>query len=446
MINNISGFPELLPNEQIAFDKVVNITKAVFESYGFTPLETSAVERVDTLLSKGGDHEIYGLYRLADKEGKSKKELALRFDLTVPLSRYIGQNFGHLTFPYRRYQIAPVWRGERPQTGRYRQFYQCDIDIIGHEVLDLAYDAEILKVAYDALKAIGLKNFVININNCNLLLGIMNVVGVPQQTRAYVTRIIDKIKKIPYATFVDELLIRGLSKEQIEQLRGMILEARSNKECISYFKQFAHDEVLKKGLEELQEVLDTAYSFGLPQNVICITPSIARGLNYYTGTIYETISLDHLELGSICGGGRYANLVSTFGNKTCPGVGVSIGLSRLVLELINKGAITSNTQTTAVVLVTVQNRQLLNDYIRITECLRAAGINTELYLSNNSLGAQMKYAAKKSIPFVVIADKAELESNMAILRRMETGGQQTLHIEELAGACSGHGNPIVTQL
>lgn len=430
MLTNISGFPELLPNEQIAFNRVVEKIKAQFELNGFIPLDTPAVERVQTLLAKGNDNEIYGLHRLAEGGGAKEKDIALRFDLTVPLARYVAQRYGQLTFPYRRYHIAPVWRGERPQAGRYRQFYQCDIDIVGNGELPLVYDAEALSVIYSVFKAIGLERFIVKINNRFLLTGLIKSFGVSEDSVSDVMRTIDKADKISKDALKNELNNHGISFDNIEILCDLIQKRMSNKEWIGYLTSICSDPEFFAGLKELKEVVKLLQNFGVSDQYIQIEPTLARGLNYYTGTVSEVTLLDYPELGSVCGGGRYDDLASSFSNKKLPAVGFSIGISRLIPKLIESGIINANQETPAIVLVTVQDAKFMPNYIEIANNLRKNNINTELYLAQKSLGVQMKYASKKGFRFAVIANEAELESQKIILRSLSDGKQDLMSIDK----------------
>lgn len=432
MVTNISGFPELLPREQIAFNRVVQIIKQQFELHGFTPIDTPAVERASTLLAKGNDSEIYGIHRLADEGGSKEKDLALRFDLTVPLARYVAQHYGQLTFPYKRYHIAPVWRGERPQAGRYRQFYQCDIDIIGDGELPLIYDAEALSIIYKVFKQIGLERFVIKINNRFLLTGLLKSFGAEEETLPTLMRIIDKADKISRDALSVELEQQGLPHAHITLLLDLLEKNISNKAWLEYLPTICNHPEFITGLEELSSVLHSLKAFGVEEQHIKIDAALARGLNYYTGTISETKLLDYPELGSICGGGRYANLAESFSNKRLPGVGMSIGISRLIPKLIEAGIIKADMETPASVLVTTQNQSLMNEYIKIAQLLRDNGVNTDIYLAPKPLAAQMKYANKKGFVFAIIADEAELREDQLILRKLTDGSQQIIKITELS--------------
>ncbi|CAL7963586.1 Histidine--tRNA ligase [Alphaproteobacteria bacterium] len=430
MLNNISGFPEFLPRDQIAFNRTVEIIRRQFELYGFTPLDTPVVERISTLLAKGNDSEIYGIHRLADVDGAEKKDLALRFDLTVPLARYVAQHYGNLTFPYRRYHIAPVWRGERPQAGRYRQFYQCDIDIIGDGALSLIHDAEVLSVIYNVFRAIGLTRFIIKINNRYILTGLIKAFGISEGNISPIMRTIDKAEKITSDILQSELISQGLSMSDAGVIVDITSRQMSNAEWIRYLKALCTNEEFVTGISELQEVLHNTQAFGIPNSFLQIAPALARGLNYYTGTVSETRLLDYLELGSVCGGGRYANLAGTFSSKQLPGVGFSIGISRLIPKLIEAGIIKAEAETPARVLITTQNPDFMLQYIQMAKILRDSDINTELYLARKSLGAQMKYANKKGVDFAIIADKAEFDAGQIILRYMASGAQSTATIED----------------
>lgn len=423
MLNNISGFPEFLPNEQIIFNFVLNIIKEKFELYGFIPLETSAIEKVTTLLSKGNDNEIYGIYRLKDEN--SKKELGLRFDLTVPLARYVAKNYGSLAFPYKRYQISPVWRGERAQSGRYKQFYQCDIDIVGDTTLDTAYDAEVVCVIYDIFKAIGLKNFTIKINNRNILFGLIESFEINDVNA--VIRIIDKIEKISKETFIEELTKINITKELIDLILEIKHKSQLNNNTIEYMQNICTNAKMQKGIEELKEILKLIESFSVKN--IKFDPMLARGLDYYTGSVFEIILNDFPDIGSICGGGRYDNLVSSFTNKIMPGVGLSIGVTRLIPKLLELNFFDIKDFGISKVLITMQEREMMDKYIAITNKFRKNNINTELYMQNKPLSSQMKYANKKGFNFVVIANKEELNNNQIIIRNLFTGEQKITTIE-----------------
>ena len=437
-VTHISGFQEFFPNEQLAFESLIKIIKNNFELYGFVPLDTCVVEKSSTLLSKGNDSEIYGIYRLAGEEGNNKKDMGLRFDLTVPLARYVAKNYGNLTFPYRRYHIAPVWRGERPQAGRYRQFYQCDIDIIGDGELSQLHDGEILSVICSIFQQIKLPNFTIKINNRKLLTGIIKFCDISDNNIAAVMRVIDKIGKITSEKMKEELLDLGLSDNNADMLIDLTNRKMDNAAWIDYLDGMnISNQDFTEGLFELKEVMKNAEDFGADMNSIEITPALARGLTYYTGTVYETILNDYPELGSICGGGRYANLAENFTNKRLPGVGISIGISRLFPKLLELGLIDADKSSSADLLITAQDKECLPRYLEIGKMLRDIGVNLEIYLENKSLSSQLKYAGKKGFGFVLIANKSELENGNVTIRNMNDGEQEILKISELVEYFNG---------
>lgn len=431
----ISGFPELLPNTQIAFNNMRNTIEQHFILHGFNPIDTPAVERVDTLLSKGNDNEIYGLYRLADPN-QQKKELALRFDLTVPMARYVAEHYGQLIFPYKRYHIAPVWRGERPQSGRYRQFYQCDIDIIGDGELDKAYDAEVIAILCNVLKDLQVPNFLIKINNRQVLTGLLQGINVKEDLLADTIRILDKMDKITREDLYQQLKDLGLDQAQISILEQLInYQVQNNNETLDFLATLTEHADLLAGITDLRNLLFWLEAFSVDMQTVCITPTLARGLNYYTGMVCETVMLDHPEIGSIGGGGRYANLAASFINKSLPGVGLSIGISRLFPKLLELGVINATENTSATVLVTVQNRELLPYYLAVANYLRYYHIQTETFLADKTLGQQMKYASRKGFAWTVIANTEEMENQQVILRNMATGEQKTISWEDMLEMC-----------
>jgi histidyl-tRNA synthetase len=427
--SEISGFPEFLPNEQIAFNRVVDSIKHYFELYGFTPMDTAAVERVKTLLAKGNDNEIYGLYRLCDK--KSKKDLGLRFDLTVPFARYVASNSTHLIFPHKRYQISPVWRGERPQYGRYRQFYQCDADIIGDRSLSLEHDAEIISMITDILTSLDIPSFRTAVNNRKVLSGFLKTVA-PAEKISDIMKLIDKISKISVGEFDSSLNELINSEENVLKLK-IFLEAEKkgdNFELLRWFKGLNFNEEFNRGVDELITIFQILKKLGIDDNKVKISMKLVRGLTYYTGSVFETTFIDGFDDGaSISGGGRYDNLTNMLSDKSFPGVGATIGISRIVPKLIEKGLIETNKMTPALVLVTVQNREFIGSYMKIAAKLRKIGVKTEIYLQDKSLKAQLSYADKKGHGFTIIANEIELLEGKAILRNLKTKEQHIIRTE-----------------
>jgi histidyl-tRNA synthetase len=426
--SDISGFPEFLPNEQIAFNRVIDLIRNNFESHGFVPMDTAAVERVSTLLAKGNDNEIYGLYRLCD-EG-SKKDLGLRFDLTVPLARYVASNSTQLIFPHRRYQISPVWRGERPQHGRYRQFYQCDIDIVGDGELSYEHDAEIISLVTETLNSLNIPPFQTKINNRKILSGFLRTI-VAFDKILDVIKLIDKSLKISITEFDESLMELIDSKENISKLKNFLEVEKNgdNFEILKWLNTLNFNEEFDAGVTELNNVFQILKKLEINEDQIRISTRLARGLSYYTGIVFETTLLESKDGISIAGGGRYDNLTEMMSNKSFPGVGATIGVSRLVPQLIEKGLISTDKMTPAIVLVTVQNRESIGSYMKIAAQLRKIGIKTETYLQNKNLKAQLSYAAKKGYNFVIIANEIELSEKRAILRNFKTKEQHIINTE-----------------
>ncbi len=416
-ISPISGFPEYLPAQQRAFDAITAKIRHAYESFGYTPLETAAVERTEVLVSKGIDaKEVYGLRRLAaimganDDDTTGAKELALRFDLTVPTARYVAQNYGQLVFPFRRHQIQPVWRGERPQKGRYRQFHQCDIDYIadGAGNLPLAADAEILACAFTALSSLGL-NFTMRVNNRKLLNGLFAQAGIAEENRTAAIKIIDDIEKQPTAV-------------TLEKLQALTPKATELLNVLSQKSPVVVDNDTREGWEELQSVLANTQAFlGHDIQYIKADYTIARGLDYYTGTVVETTLHDAPELGSICSGGRYENLAESLSDRALPGVGISIGLGRLGMWMVEQAPWQDYAATPAQLYVAF-------GLGTVASKLRAAGLNVEEGLEDKPLGKQMMTAEKRGLTHAVVG----MEGDTLTLRTFATRSDEHLTISALA--------------
>ena len=422
----VSGFPELLPEQQIVFNRGLDIIRSNFELFGFAPIETPSVERKDILTSKGGEEkEIFALSRLFTEPNESPDtDVALHFDLTVPLARYVAQHKDKLTFPFRRYQMQKVWRGERPQKGRYREFYQCDIDVIGRNSLGLINDAEMPAVIYRIFREMQIGAFIIRINNRRLLQGFYINLGIPDDKVADVLRVVDKIDKISRERVQQDLITRlGVAEAHataIVELAGMdaptdeLLNTLRNSPSMS-------NATFAQGVNELSEVVAGVRNLGVPDDYFKVDLTIARGLGYYTGTVYETRLLTHPELGSICSGGRYDDLASFFTTDKLPGVGISIGYSRFMMTLIENGVLPAGSATPAKVLVTVLDPTQMQHYLRIAADLRGNAIPTEVYLEKGRLGDQLKYASRKGFRLAVIAGESEFASNQVKLKELATG-------------------------
>ncbi|MCF0124881.1 MAG: histidine--tRNA ligase [Clostridia bacterium] len=422
----LSGFMELLPNEQILFEQMKNKIEQTYQKYGFLPLDTPVIELSEVLLAKAGGETEKQIYRF----NKGENDLSLRFDLTVPLSKYVAKNYGNLSFPFRRYQIGKVYRGERTQKGRYREFYQCDIDVIGDGELDLINDAELPSVIYSIFTNLGFKDFTICINNRKILNGLFEAIG-QKEASVEILRIIDKIEKIGKTAVIEELQKIGVNNDSIEKIINFIEIQGSTGEKIEKLKELKlENEVFKTGVAELEYVVKNMRLFGLPEQNFKVDLTIARGLDYYTGTVYETFLNDYRELGSICSGGRYENLAEYYTDKKLPGVGVSIGLTRLFYKLNELNLIKAETKAISEVLV-IPMVEDLKIPIEIATKLRNKGVNTEIYLNNKKLKAKFKYADKLEIPKVIIVGEDEIATRTVKIKDMVTGEEKTIGIEEL---------------
>ncbi len=437
----MSGFPELLPDRQIVLNRCIDTVRRRFELSGFAPIETPSVERVDVLTSKGGDEkEIYAIRRLA-AEGDAEAEFALHFDLTVPLARYVAQHKEQLTFPFRRYQIQKVWRGERPQQGRYREFYQCDIDVIGRNTIGLMNDAELVSVIFGVFTELEIGRFVVRINNRKLLQGCYQHYGIAVDQVPAVLRIVDKLEKIGREKVIGELT-ESLSVDAAlgQALVGFAELDMPTDELLNRLSELpmVANESYATGLDELRSVVDGIRSLGVPDEVFRVDLRIARGLGYYTGTVYETTLVDHADLGSICSGGRYEDLASHFTKDKLPGVGISIGLSRLVFALLERGVLTVGASTPARVLVTVMDVELTAHALSVAATLRAAGVATEVFLEpKKGLGDQLRYASKKGVAFVVIAGTDEIAAGVVKVKNLATGIESTCNPTEILATVRG---------
>ena len=421
----LAGFMELLPNEQILFNQMMQTIEKVYQKFGFLPLDTPVIELSEVLLAKAGWETEKQIYRF----NKGDNDLSLRFDLTVPLSKYVAKNYGNLSFPFRRYQIGKVYRGERTQKGRFREFYQCDIDIIGDEKLDLINDAELPSVIYTIFKELGFDDFTIRINNRKILNGLFEGIG-QKDNAVEILRVIDKIEKIGKEAVIEELEKLGVDENAIKRIMAFIEIEGSSKEKIEKLEeQEIESETYKLGVQELKEVIEKVKLFGVPEENYQVDLTIARGLDYYTGTVYETFLNKYRELGSVCSGGRYENLAEYYTDKKLPGVGISIGLTRLFYKLNELQIIKAEKKSISDVLV-IPMVEDLSVPIKVATDLRKAGINTEIYLNDKKLKAKFKYADKLQIPYVIIIGEDEITEGKVTMKNMITGEEARLSIEE----------------
>lgn len=411
-----SGFPEYLPAEQIEFNRLVNIVRRVYEEYGFSPIDTPDLELSEVLLTKSGGETEQQIYRFI----KGSNDLTMRFDLTVPLARYVAQHESELIFPFRRYHIGKVHRGERAQAGRFREFYQCDIDVIGSN--SVAVDAEMPIVINKIFEQFDIGEFTVHINNRKILNGFFEFLGLSNISKD-VLRIVDKIDKISANSFTEELEQLGLSADQITRLREFININGSKDVILNKLEKISLDcksDQFKQGVKEIGLVVKTIRDFGLSDSRFMIDLRIARGLDYYTGTVYETMLNNHPEIGSICSGGRYDNLASHYTKKYLPGVGVSIGLSRLFYKLCEIGAIKSTRFSLAEVVVMPIGSGQITASVKIAEKLRSIGINTMLYTEENNMRKKLKYADKMGFEWVALIGEDELLTEEVMLKNMLT--------------------------
>ena len=421
----LAGFMELLPNEQILFNQMKEKIEKTYKKFGFLPLDTPVIELAEVLLAKAGGETEKQIYRFQ----KGDTDLALRFDLTVPLAKYVSKNYGNLSFPFRRYQIGKVYRGERAQKGRYREFYQCDIDIIGDGELDLINDAEIPAIIYTIFRELGFEDFTIKINNRRILNGLFESVE-QKENAVEILRIIDKIEKIGKEAVIEEFKKLGLQEKQINNIINFIeIEGTSDEKIEKLENLGIENETYLKGVEELKTVVKNVRLFGVPDTNFKVDLTIARGLDYYTGTVYETFLNDYREIGSVCSGGRYENLAEYYTDKSLPGVGVSIGLTRLFYKLNELNIIKADRKSVADILI-IPMIENIEEPIQLATKLRSIGINTEIYLNNKKLKAKFKYADKLEIPYVIVLGEDEIKANEVTLKNMKTGNEEKLPMDE----------------
>lgn len=422
-----SGFSEYLPHDQIEFNRLRDIIRATYERYGYAPLDTPDIELSEVLLAKGGGETEKQIYRFE----RGKNDLSLRFDLTVPLARYVAEHEGQLVFPFRRYQIGKVHRAERAQAGRFREFYQCDIDVIGSE--SVAADAEFPAVINDIFEQFAFGEFTIHINNRLVLNGFFAGIGLADVS-ADVLRVVDKIEKISRQDFMAELRELGLSEKQVLQVVAFTEISGSNDEILSQLESMKNEidsDDFTLGTTKLRELLAMLRNMGLPEQRIQLDLRIARGLDYYTGVVYETTLDDYPEVGSVCSGGRYDNLAENYTRTRLPGVGVSIGLSRLFYKLREAGVVSSHRQTLARCMVAAFNDAQFGEALQIVAELRRAGVATILNTESVPLKKKLRYADRLGIPLVVLIGEEEVRGRFATVKDMATGENKPIPRQQL---------------
>jgi histidyl-tRNA synthetase len=421
----LPGFMELMPQDQILFDKMKNTIESVYSSYGFYPLDTPIIELSNVLLAKAGGETEKQIYRF----NKGDNDLSLRFDLTVPLAKYVANRSNELIFPFKRYQIGKVYRGERPQKGRFREFYQCDIDVIGSETLSILYDAEIPSIIYDLFKKLNIGDFTIRINNRKILTGFFNSLELNSKVTD-ILRIIDKIEKIGEDEVKSELSLLDIDNDKVSKIIDFIRISGDAFTKIEKLKNLGiTDEVYNEGVNELETVINNIKARGLDSNFYDVDLTIARGLDYYTGTVYETILKDYPSIGSVCSGGRYENLATYYTDKKLPGVGISIGLTRLFYQLKEAGVI--KTTDSSVADITILPMTENYEYVyKFSNLLKRFGVRVDTAFLGK-FKQLMRYADKQKTPYVLIIGDDEISKGVAVLKDMFTGLQTEVTLENI---------------
>ena len=418
----LSGFMELLPGDQILMERFMETLRETYGLYGFTPLDTPVIEASEVLLAKGGGETEKQIYRFT----KGDSDLSLRFDLTVPLAKYVALHYGELSFPFRRYQIGKVYRGERAQRGRFREFYQADIDIIGDGKLDIVNEAEIPAIIYQTFSRLGLERFQIRVNNRKILNGFYDMLGLREQS-GEIMRTVDKLEKIGGDKVRELLMEAGVSEEKAGEILRFIGIRGKNSQVLKALESYrGKDELFDQGLEELGTVVKYLGAFGVPEENFAVDLTIARGLDYYTGTVYETMMTDHPEIGSICSGGRYDNLAEYYTNKQLPGVGISIGLTRLFYVLQEQKMLNEEAGTAPADVLLLPMTEELGPAIELGTRLRGEGIRVQLYTEPKKFKAKMNYADKLGVPFVVFLGEDEIQEEVVSCKDMVSGEQTKL--------------------
>ena len=442
----LSGFMELLPQKQQKLERMMQVLRTTYASYGFAPLDTPAIEDAQILLAKGGGETEKQIYRFQ----KGDSDLALRFDLTVPLAKYVALHTADLTFPFRRYQISKVYRGERAQRGRFREFYQADIDIIGDGKLDILNEAEIPAIIYNVFRGFGLHRFQIRVNNRKILNGFYAMQGLSEKS-GEIMRTVDKLDKIGpekvRAILMDDC---GLTADQAEEILKFIAITGTNAQVLSALAGYTgRNEIFDTGLAELQAVTANLAAFGVPEENFAVDLTIARGLDYYTGTVYETTLLDHPEIGSVCSGGRYDDLAGYYTEKQLPGVGISIGLTRLFYVLDEQGLLNPELPSAPADVLVLPMTAEPGPAITLAQQLRSAGLRVQLYGEQKKFKQKMSYADKLGVPYAVLLGEDELAAGKCSVKNMRSGEQVTLTPTEaaehiLAGTCTDN-IPIILE-
>ena len=417
---------ELLPRQQVLMESIMQTLRDTYSLYGFTPLDTPIIEASEVLLAKGGGETEKQIYQFT----KGDSDLSLRFDLTVPLAKYVALHYGELAFPFRRYQIGKVYRGERAQRGRFREFYQADIDMIGDGKLDVSNEAEMPAIIYQVFNRLGLRRFQVRVNNRKILNGFYEMLGLSEQA-GDVMRTVDKLEKIGADQVKGLLMELGVSEEKAGEILGFIGITGSNGQVLEALEAYrGRNELFDLGLDELKTVVKYLGGFGVPEENFAVDLTIARGLDYYTGTVYETFMVEHPEIGSICSGGRYDNLAEYYTDKILPGVGISIGLTRLFFILNEQGLLNGERNTAPADVLLLPMVEDLSPAVELATRFRNAGVRVQLYGEQKKFKAKMNYADKIGVPFVVFLGEDEIRDGVVACKDMKSGEQTKLGFEE----------------
>ncbi|MDO5713699.1 MAG: histidine--tRNA ligase [Tissierellia bacterium] len=423
--STLPGFMELLPAEQLLFNDLLDTIRENYEKFGFLPIDTPVLEKSEVLLAKGGGETEKQVYRFQ----KGDTDISMRFDLTVPLARYVAEHYNDLEFPFRRYHIGKVYRGERNQRGRFREFYQCDIDIIGNGTLSLYNDAEIPAVIYSTFKDLNIGDFIIRMNHRKLLNGYFQHLKISDFPSTL--RILDKLDKIGWNKVETELEEAGLSIEVTQEIYKFVFLSGSVEEKLKALDSWnITDSLFQEGLQELKVIFSAMEAYGVPKENYTLDLTIARGLDYYTGIVYETFLKDYPDIGSICSGGRYENLAQYYTKQALPGVGISIGLSRLFFQLIDGNILTAKEKSPYEVLI-IPMKGCEEASIKILQSLRESGVSSTIYSESGKMGKKFKYADALHVPYVIVIGEDELEKGEYSLRNMKTGEQEMLSLEKI---------------
>ena len=443
----LSGFMELLPGKQAQMEQMMDVLRKTYALYGFAPLDTPVIEDAQILLAKGGGETEKQIYRFA----KGDSDLALRFDLTVPLAKYVALHHNELAFPFRRYQIGKVYRGERAQRGRFREFYQADIDIVGDGKLDIFNEAEIPSIIYRIFRSFGLTRFQIRVNNRKILNGFYAMQDLSERS-GEIMRTVDKLDKIG-AEKVGTILTEdcGLTQEQADEILRFIGITGTNQQVLTALEGYrGRNEVFDQGLEELKTVTEHLAAFGVPEENFAVDLTIARGLDYYTGTVYETTLLDHPQIGSVCSGGRYDDLAGYYTEKKLPGVGISIGLTRLFYVLDEQGLLNPQRVTAPADALVIPMTADPSAAIALAQQLREQGVRVQVYAEQKKFKQKMSYADKLGVPYAVLLGEDEIGAGKCSVKDLRTGVQVTVTAQEageliLGGITEGERCPIILE-